>query len=206
MNQISVFDSPKPAFTAEEAQHLLKRDYGIDGKLKELVSERDQNFLVGSPAGKFVLKIANAVEDEGFLALQNAAMKHVAQADPSLGLQRVVATSSGADITAWEHGGSRHAVRLLTYLPGDLYSAAASSPALLESLGSFMGRLSHALRGFGHPAAFRREIVRTAVEIAARRAETGATLLIITHDASLAARCERVLTMADGVIVSDTAN
>jgi putative ABC transport system ATP-binding protein len=38
----------------------------------------------------------------------------------------------------------------------------------------------------------------------ARRAETGATLLIITHDASLAAKCERVLTMADGVIVSDT--
>ncbi|MFM7350171.1 MAG: ABC transporter ATP-binding protein [Erythrobacter sp.] len=38
----------------------------------------------------------------------------------------------------------------------------------------------------------------------ARRAETGATLLIITHDASRAARCERVLTMADGVIVSDT--
>jgi len=39
----------------------------------------------------------------------------------------------------------------------------------------------------------------------ARRAETGTTLLIITHDASLAAKCERVLTMADGVIVSDTA-
>ena len=33
----------------------------------------------------------------------------------------------------------------------------------------------------------------------------GATLLIITHDAALAARCERVLTMADGVIVSDMA-
>jgi putative ABC transport system ATP-binding protein len=38
----------------------------------------------------------------------------------------------------------------------------------------------------------------------ARRAETGATLLIITHDEALASRCERVLTMADGVIVSDT--
>jgi putative ABC transport system ATP-binding protein len=38
----------------------------------------------------------------------------------------------------------------------------------------------------------------------ARRTETGATLLIITHDASLAARCQRVLTMADGRIVSDT--
>ncbi len=37
-----------------------------------------------------------------------------------------------------------------------------------------------------------------------RREETGATLLIITHDAALAERCERVITMADGVIVSDT--
>jgi len=39
----------------------------------------------------------------------------------------------------------------------------------------------------------------------ARRAETGATLLIITHDRALAEKCERVLTMADGVIVSDRA-
>lgn len=38
----------------------------------------------------------------------------------------------------------------------------------------------------------------------ARREETGATLLIITHDRSLAEKCERVLTMADGVVVSDT--
>jgi putative ABC transport system ATP-binding protein len=37
----------------------------------------------------------------------------------------------------------------------------------------------------------------------ARRAETGATLLVITHDAELAARCERVLTIADGRIASD---
>lgn len=39
----------------------------------------------------------------------------------------------------------------------------------------------------------------------ARRAETGATLVVITHDPALAKRCKRVLTMADGRIVSDTA-
>ncbi|MCE2841458.1 MAG: ABC transporter ATP-binding protein [Novosphingobium sp.] len=39
----------------------------------------------------------------------------------------------------------------------------------------------------------------------ARRAEAGATLVIITHDASLATRCERVVTLADGRIASDTA-
>lgn len=37
----------------------------------------------------------------------------------------------------------------------------------------------------------------------ARRAEAGATLLIITHDESLAHHCERVVTLADGRIASD---
>ena len=37
-----------------------------------------------------------------------------------------------------------------------------------------------------------------------RRRETGATLLVITHDPALAARCERVLEMQDGHIVRDT--
>ena len=155
MNQTSVFESPKPAFTAEEARRLLARDYGVDGKLRELVSERDQNFRVDSPSGKFVLKIANAVEDTEFLALQNAAMKHVALADPELGLQRVIASATGDYIVEWDQGVSSHAVRLLTYLPGELYSAVGSSPLLLGSLGAFVGRLSRALRGFGHPAAFR---------------------------------------------------
>ena len=82
MNQISVFDSPKPAFTPEEAQRLLHGDYGIAGSLKELVSERDQNFLVDGASGKFVLKIANAVEDEAFLALQNAATDLLACGEP----------------------------------------------------------------------------------------------------------------------------
>lgn len=37
-----------------------------------------------------------------------------------------------------------------------------------------------------------------------RRRDAGATLLIITHDPALAERCDRVVTMRDGQIVSDT--
>lgn len=37
----------------------------------------------------------------------------------------------------------------------------------------------------------------------ARRAETAATLIIITHDPLLAERCERIITLADGRIASD---
>ncbi|MFM5924821.1 MAG: ABC transporter ATP-binding protein, partial [Novosphingobium sp.] len=39
----------------------------------------------------------------------------------------------------------------------------------------------------------------------ARRAEAGATLVIITHDAELAQRCERIVALADGRIASDSA-
>jgi putative ABC transport system ATP-binding protein len=39
----------------------------------------------------------------------------------------------------------------------------------------------------------------------ARQQDTGATLLVITHDPALAARCGRVLEMQDGRIVRDTA-
>ena len=38
-----------------------------------------------------------------------------------------------------------------------------------------------------------------------RRLETGATLLVITHDPELAEHCGRVLTLGDGKIASDTA-
>ena len=37
-----------------------------------------------------------------------------------------------------------------------------------------------------------------------RRAESGATLLVITHDVELAQRCDRVITIGDGLIASDT--
>jgi putative ABC transport system ATP-binding protein len=39
----------------------------------------------------------------------------------------------------------------------------------------------------------------------ARRAETGATLVVITHDPELARRCERVVTLADGRVARDNA-
>ena len=38
----------------------------------------------------------------------------------------------------------------------------------------------------------------------ARREETGATLVIITHDETLAQHCERIVTLADGRIASDS--
>jgi putative ABC transport system ATP-binding protein len=40
----------------------------------------------------------------------------------------------------------------------------------------------------------------------ARQAESGATLVMITHDAALATRCSRVVEMRDGLIIADRLN
>ena len=46
-------------------------------------------------------------------------------------------------------------MRLVTWIEGPLLSAAPRSLTQLGNLGAFMGRLSRAMQGFGHPAAFR---------------------------------------------------
>ena len=155
MNVISVFERPKPSFNEDTVRELLLRDYGLAGNLKELVSERDQNFLVETIEGKYVLKIANQAEERNFLDLQNSALKHLASVDPSLGIPKLVPTKDGEDLVDWTVMSGTHMVRLLTYLPGQLYSSAAKSHGLLASLGTFMGRLSRAMKGFGHPASHR---------------------------------------------------
>ena len=147
----SVFDAPKPALSDAAVAALLHRHWGLSGVLKPLVSERDQNVLVQTATQALVLKIANRAEDAGHLALQNAALAHIAQVDPTLGVPRLVPAADGAAMVM--DGG--HALRLMTWLPGPLWSAVPASPGLLHALGDTMGRLSRALQGFGHPGAYR---------------------------------------------------
>jgi Ser/Thr protein kinase RdoA (MazF antagonist) len=79
----------------------LRREFAIAGAISELVSERDQNFLIQNIDGGFVLKTANATEDRGFLALQNAALKHITSVDPALSVRRIVDSLDGRDIDEW---------------------------------------------------------------------------------------------------------
>jgi len=155
MNETSVFEHPKPCLAGFEIEALLQRDYGLAGTLAPLDSERDQNVLVAAGGHRYVLKIANAAEDCGFLALQNAALEHIAAVAPDLGVPRLVRTRDGAEMGVWRQGTAAHTTRLLTYLPGRLLAAAPKTPELLASLGAFMGRLSKTLASFGHPAAHR---------------------------------------------------
>jgi len=152
---MSVFEHPKPQLDPAELAVLLRRDYRLEGVLTPLVSERDQNMLIDAGGRRYVLKIANAVEDRGTLALQNALLEHIAATLPALGVPRLVRTGDGREIAEWESGAASHAVRVFEYLPGRLFSSVPKTPALLASLGAFMGRFSAARKGFGHPLAHR---------------------------------------------------
>lgn len=152
---MSEFDQPRPQFLETDVLDRLRRDYGLSAVLTPLVSERDQNFRVDAGGCSHVLKISNQCEDPALLDLQNAVLAHLQRADPTLAVPRVLPALDGSALLSWPGANGVHSVRLLSYLPGRLYSAASRSSATLVSLGRFMGRLSRALKGFGHPAAHR---------------------------------------------------
>jgi 4-aminobutyrate aminotransferase-like enzyme/Ser/Thr protein kinase RdoA (MazF antagonist) len=143
-----------PAVTPAEAAECLRREFGVEGELTRLSGERDLNFRVDAAAGsRFVLKIAGDGEEEDALAFQNAALIHVAAADPALPVPRLVASRSGATMVRAGIGGSTHLVRLLTYLPGVPALSLPASSAVRREAGLLLARLDRALSDFDHRGA-----------------------------------------------------
>jgi len=142
-----------PRFSIDAAADLARACYGLDASATLLPSERDQNFLLTTPAGaRFVLKVANATEARASLEAQNAAMALVAARTGRC--PNVVPAAGGESILA--PAGSPHLVRLVTYLPGiPLAQHGHRTPALLEDLGRCIGEVDLALAGFDHPAIHR---------------------------------------------------
>jgi len=132
--------------------------FNIEGKISTLASERDQNVKIVTASGDaYTLKIANESEQPELLELQNSALQHLAGVDATLTVPGVLPSVSGNFIesTTDPDSGKPLAVRLLNFVPGQLYSAAPKTLPLLNSLGDFLGRLSCALQGFAHSAAHR---------------------------------------------------
>lgn len=125
---------------------------------------------------------------------------------PTMTAQENVATPmelAGAD-SAWERAGAElEAVGLghrLTHYPTQLSGGEQQRVAIARAIAP-RPPLIFADEPTGNLDAATGEAI---IEVLFnRRAETGATLIIITHDEHLAARCDRIVTLGDGVIVSD---
>ncbi len=145
-----------PKLNLNEALNLASKLYGLSGTVELLPSERDQNFLLKSDTGeRFVLKVANSLEEYGFLEAQNQVMEHVAR-KVSL-LPNVIESLNGKKIeTTILEDGKQHFVRLVTYLQGKpMGSVKRHSTELMIDLGKNLGELEQALQSFDHPALHR---------------------------------------------------
>lgn len=152
---MSAFDTANPAFSPEDLARLAREHFGVEGRVKPLPSERDQNArLIAADGREFVLKIANPAEDPDQIALQNATMRHLESVGMA-GIPRVVPTLDGADHAVVPVAGRPARMRLVTWVAGVPLAETARTPAQLRALGAFMGRMARSMQGFGHPAAFR---------------------------------------------------
>ncbi len=137
-----------PRFSADEGARIARDLFAVEGVLRELPSERDQNFHVRALDGReCVLKIANPRELRDRLAFQNEVMALLA-ADPSGPLApRPLPAKDGSTIAVFPgREGEPHFVRLVEYLPGlPLGDVRPHPPRLLAGLGSFTARLVRAL-------------------------------------------------------------
>ncbi len=144
-----------PRFELDDARALSLELFGVDGEVSALGSHQDQNVLVTTPSGRYVLKIANAAFGEAELDLQNRAMVHLAER-LSLEVPTPCRALGGSEIVPVERDGVTYLLRLVTFIEGEpLMDADHLAPVVLRALGEVAGLVAHALAGFEHPAADR---------------------------------------------------
>lgn len=144
-----------PSLTPDEVGALVRRLYGIDGRIRSLVGERDQNCCLETPDGRrYVVKISNPSEPLAVVDFQIAALEHIARVAPGLPAPRVVRTLGGhsRDSVALADG-AQASVRMLTYLDGVQIRETPRTAAQRRAMGTFLAKLNIALRDFSHPSA-----------------------------------------------------
>lgn len=144
--------APFDRMTRAEASRILVEHYGLTAaELEPLDTERDDSFRVDVGDEHFALKVAHPADDPTVIGMQLAAMAHAASVDPGIPLQRAVLGRDGAPVQLW----NGRAVRLLSWLPGELARGQEPTPSQLHASGVMLGRLNRALSTFEHPAAHR---------------------------------------------------
>jgi Ser/Thr protein kinase RdoA (MazF antagonist) len=141
-----------PAFDATEAADIAQLLFALEGPLKLLNGERDLNFLITTERGKFVFKIANALESPAMLECQHLVFQRLADAQVFPLVATALASVNGRLIeTVGDAQGIEHCCRVLPFLEGRMMAEIADLKAeVLADLGRRLALLDLALQGFTH--------------------------------------------------------
>ena len=136
-----------PNFDEQALAKIAKEHYGLKGEISSFVSFEDQNALIKTPKGKFVIKIANKKWNLEFVKTQAEVLEHLKNVAPDMAFPSVVPSLKEEKIIFFDG----FAVWLLTFLEGNTLGNMKRSPELYRDIGCFMGQFSNAMRGFSHP-------------------------------------------------------
>jgi Ser/Thr protein kinase RdoA (MazF antagonist) len=144
-----------PAFSDAEAIRFARDYWGLDARVRPLVSERDQNFRLSCRDGnEYVLKIANAAEPPEVTEFQVAALLHIAARVRAetirVAAPEVLPTLDGASTVRLESAQGVHTTRVVSFLRGEPLGERIASPALARNMGGYLARLGLALQDFRH--------------------------------------------------------
>lgn len=185
---VKFLDVTRPDFAPEDAERLARELFGIEAAAKEFYSERDRVFHLRAADGtEFVLKLVHQDEDEAVLDFQVQALNWIGRENPGLPVPRVQQARDGAQLSHVTSAGHRHAVWMLSFLPGTTMMETNPGHATIRQLGRLAGEMDLALAGYFHPAAGR-EIVWDA-----RHAPRLKRQLAMLDDAVVRRQAERVV-------------
>lgn len=143
-----------PEIDELQATTFLRQLFAVEGQLRLLDGERDLNFLVDGEQGRYVFKIANAIENPEMLECQHQVFELLQQSAVFPQIATAIESANAATVeTIVSAAGCRHCCRLLPFIEGQLMSSLqAPSIDLLLDIGWRLGLLDKALFGFEHSA------------------------------------------------------
>jgi len=152
---MSIIKNHPPSISAQEAIDFIQKNYGFDCKVKLLVSDIGQNYLVTTQDKRqFIFKISNPSETYPVLEAQNQVLELLQKANLDYKFPEVIPNAENKAILPIKLSRNiEYNARLLTFLPEQLLAEYKEhTPEMLESLGRMLGQMDRTLQNFEHPA------------------------------------------------------
>lgn len=149
-----LFAKAIPHLGTDEASHLTRAAFGVDGAATLLTGERDQNFLVQDSNGnKYVLKVTHPSEEPGVTDFQTKAQLHVLRQSPEVSVPKIYPAISGEYIhrRPVPETGETQAVRLISFVDGVPLFKTNTSSKQRAAVGAALAKFDVAIADFTHP-------------------------------------------------------